>query len=130
MHWWQALILGMIEGLTEYLPVSSTGHLILGQRAMGIGEGEAADAYVTIIQVGAILAVIGLYIARFKQMAQGLLKRDEQGRRLAFNVLLAFAITGALGFLLEKKIKEHLFGLWPVTFAWFVGGLAILIFTQ
>ena len=59
MEFWQALILGLVEGLTEYLPVSSTGHLVVTQRLMGIGASEAANAYAVAIQAGAIAAVLG-----------------------------------------------------------------------
>ncbi len=127
----QALILGLVEGLTEYLPVSSTGHLLLTQRLMGIASSDAADAFAICIQAGAILAVLGLYRQRVGQMALGMLGRQEEGRRLALNILAAFIPAAALGFVLEKTIKKFLFGgeewgLWPVVAAWFVGGLAIL----
>ena len=127
----QALILGLVEGLTEYLPVSSTGHLLLTQRIMGIGSSEAADAFAICIQAGAILAVLGLYRVRVGHMVLGVLGRDEAGRKLAWNILAAFIPAAALGFVLEKTIKKYLFGgnewgLWPVVAAWFVGGAAIL----
>ena len=127
----QAFILGVVEGLTEYLPVSSTGHLLLTQRLMGIASSDAADAFAICIQAGAILAVLGLYRQRVGQMAMGLLGRNEPGRRLALNILAAFIPAAALGFILEKTIKKYLFGgsewgLWPVVAAWFVGGVAIL----
>jgi undecaprenyl-diphosphatase len=127
MEWWQAVILGLVEGLTEYLPVSSTGHLILAQRAMGIGGGETADAYAICIQAGAILAVLGLYAGRVKQMALGLAGRDPDGLRLLGNLAAGLAPAVVLGLLLEKTIKTVLFGLWPVAAAWGVGGAAILI---
>jgi len=128
----QALILGLVEGLTEYLPVSSTGHLLLAQRLMGIASSDAADAFAICIQAGAILAVLGLYRQRVGQMALGMLGRQEEGRRLALNILAAFIPAAGLGFVLEKTIKKFLFGgeawgLWPVVAAWFVGGLAILL---
>ena len=126
----QALILGVVEGLTEYLPVSSTGHLLLAQRLMGIASSEAADAFAICIQAGAILAVIGLYHRRVTDMTLGVLGRNEAGRKLAGHVLAAFIPAAALGFVLEKTIKKYLFGnewgLWPVVAAWFVGGVAIL----
>ncbi|EKD34147.1 MAG: hypothetical protein ACD_75C02451G0003, partial [uncultured bacterium] len=84
----QAMVLGIVEGLTEYLPVSSTGHLLLAERIMGIGESgslsandrerrkEAADAYAICIQAGAIIAVLGLYFRRINQMFRGLFGRN------------------------------------------------------
>jgi undecaprenyl-diphosphatase len=131
VDYFQALVLGLVEGLTEYLPVSSTGHLLLAQRLMGIGSSTASDAFAISIQGGAILAVLGLYRARVAQMMMGLLGRDQTGRHLLINLVVAFIPAAVLGLLLEKPIKKYLFGgdewgLWPVVAAWFVGGLAIL----
>lgn len=133
MDWWQAIVLGIVEGLTEYLPVSSTGHLILAQRAMGIEADEAANAYVICIQAGAILAVLGLYAARVKQMALGTLDaiglidaEDHEGFRLAAHVIAAFIPAAVLGTLLDDLIESYLFGLWTIVTAWLVGGVAIL----
>lgn len=130
MDWWQALILGVVEGLTEYLPVSSTGHLLLAQEWMGIPHDEAANAYAICIQAGAILAVLGLYWKHVRQMILGVLGRDPAGRRLAINVVAAFLPAVFAGLVLEKPIKHFLFGeawgLWPVIIAWFVGGVAII----
>ena len=127
----QALILGLVEGITEYLPVSSTGHLLLAQRLLGIPSSTAADAFAISIQGGAILAVLGLYRARVASMIRGVFGGDETGRRLALNLLAAFVPAAVLGLILEKVIKKYLFGgnewgLWPVVAAWFVGGVAIL----
>jgi undecaprenyl-diphosphatase len=131
VDYFQALVLGLVEGLTEYLPVSSTGHLLLAQRLMGIGSSTASDAFAISIQGGAILAVLGLYRARVAQMIMGLLGRDQTGRHLLINLIAAFIPAAVLGLLLEKPIKKYLFGgdewgLWPVVAAWLVGGLAIL----
>lgn len=136
MQWHDAIVLGLVEGLTEYLPVSSTGHLILARSLLGLadgpGEREAADAFVICIQAGAILAVVGLYFARVRQMVRGVLGRDTDGLRLALNILAAFAPAAVIGLLLEDVIKDRLFGegrlgLWPIVGAWFVGGAAILL---
>ena len=121
MDWWKALILGVVEGLTEYLPVSSTGHLLLTQRALGIPQSQSAD----------IVAVLGLYFSRVRQMFFGLVGRDAQGLRMAINVIAAFLPAAIIGLLLEKPIKKYLFGgeawgLWPIVAAWFFGGVAIL----
>ncbi|MBI1367951.1 MAG: undecaprenyl-diphosphate phosphatase [Planctomycetes bacterium] len=127
----QAIVLGIVEGLTEYLPVSSTGHLILAQRAMGIPDSEAAEAYAIVIQAGAILAVLGLYMGRVKQAMRGLVGRDKAGLNLAKNITVAFVPAAVIGLLLNKIIKEYLFGgdrwgLWPTIAAWGLGGAAIL----
>jgi undecaprenyl-diphosphatase len=130
MEWWQALVLGIVEGLTEYLPVSSTGHLLLVQRLMGIEQSELSDAFAICIQAGAIVAVLGLYFRRVRQMALGALGRDPAGFRLGLAILVAFMPAAVVGLLFEKPIKQYLFGaefgLWPVVIAWFVGGVAIL----
>jgi undecaprenyl-diphosphatase len=132
MDWWKALILGVVEGLTEYLPVSSTGHLLLTQRTLGIPQSESADAFAICIQVGAIVAVLGLYFSRVRQMVLGVVGRDAQGLQMATNVIAAFLPAAIIGLLLEKPIKKYLFGgeawgLWPIVAAWFFGGVAILV---
>jgi undecaprenyl-diphosphatase len=131
MSWWEALILGIVEGVTEYLPVSSTGHLLVVQAMLGIGARseeakQAADAYAICIQAGAILAVLGLYYRRVAQMVRGLLGRDDDGRRLVINILAGFLPAAVIGLLLNDLIKSYLFGPWPVVAAWFVGGALIL----
>ena len=131
MEWWKALILGIVEGVTEYLPVSSTGHLLLTQRALGIPQSESADAFAICIQAGAIIAVLGLYFSRVRQMALGVTGRDPQGLQMALNVIAAFLPAAFFGLLFEKPIKKYLFGgeawgLWPIVAAWFFGGVAIL----
>lgn len=131
MDWWQALILGIVEGVTEYLPVSSTGHLLLTQRLLGISHSESADAFAICIQAGAILAVLGLYFSRVRQMFMGVLGRNPAGWQLSLNILVAFSPAAICALLLEKTIKKYLFGgdvwgIWPIVAAWFVGGVAIL----
>jgi undecaprenyl-diphosphatase len=137
----QAIILGVVEGLTEYLPVSSTGHLLMAQRIMGIGEDStlstgaqenaktAADAYAICIQAGAIIAVLGLYFRRVLQMVQGLLGRNPAGFRMFINVLMGFLPAAVIGLLFNSLIKTYLFGPWPVVAAWLAGGVAILAVT-
>ena len=126
MNWWQSLIIGVVEGLTEYLPVSSTGHILLTQRALGLPESEASNAFAVVIQAGAILAVLGLYFQRSKAMALGLVGKNPEGLLLVRNILIAFFPAAVIGKLFDEKIEQHLLGLWPVTAAWFVGGVAIL----
>jgi len=131
MDWWQALILGIVEGLTEYLPVSSTGHLILASWVLGL-SGEtpeakrAIDSFNIVIQAGAIAAVLGLYRARVAQMCRGIIGRDEAGRRLAINLMIAFLPAAVLGPLLNDTISAALFKPWPVIGALFVGAWLML----
>jgi len=127
MHAWQALVLGIIEGITEFLPVSSTGHLLVAQRLLGIGASEAANAFVVAIQAGALLAVLALYARRLRQLLAGALGADADGRRLLLLLLLAFAPAAVAGLLFDERIEAVLFGPWPVVGAWIVGGLAILL---
>jgi undecaprenyl-diphosphatase len=127
MNWWQAILLGLVEGLTEYLPVSSTGHLILAQRLLAIPADRAAGAYAICIQAGAIMAVLGLYRQRVKGMLLGLMGRDRAGLLLAGKIAVAFLPAALTGFFLDAVIEEYLFGLWPIIGAWFFGGLALLL---
>lgn len=137
MTWWQAIILGVVEGLTEYLPVSSTGHLLIVQNLLGIGTGsasakEAADAFAICIQAGAIIAVLGLYWQRVKQGFRGMFglagigKGDEAGKRLFINLVVAFTPAAIIGVLLNDWIEDVLFHPWFTVLAWAVGGVAIL----
>jgi undecaprenyl-diphosphatase len=128
MDWLQAVIIGVVEGLTEYLPVSSTAHILLTQRALGIDQSDAANAYAVCVQAGAILAVLGIYFRRVVQMLRGLAGGDREGARLAANIVIAFLPAAILGLLLNEKIKEHLFHLWPICWAWLIGGIVILVF--
>ncbi len=127
MNWWQAFILGIVEGITEYLPVSSTGHLLLTQRMLGITADEAANAFAICIQAGAIVAVLGLYAPRVKQMLAGVAGKDVTGRRLALNLIIAFLPAAVLGLAFDDLIESYLFGLWPIVTAWFIGGLLIFL---
>lgn len=133
----EAAVLGIVEGVTEYLPVSSTGHLIVAQRWMGIGSGgdkakEVADAFAICIQAGAILAVLGLYRGRVLLIGRGVLGRDRVGRNLACCLLAGLIPAVIVGLTLEKTIKRVLFGgeswgLWPIVAAWIAGGVGILV---
>ena len=123
---WEALLLGLVEGLTEFLPVSSTGHLLLTQRVLGLARTPALDAFVVVIQVGAILAVLGLYRPRVAQLGRGLLGGDVAGRRLLLCLVLAFLPAALFALLVERPVERHLYGLWPITAAWALGGLLLL----
>src|SRR5512138_3384361 len=126
MDVWQAALLGLVEGITEYLPVSSTGHLILASSALGLDHPEqksALAAFEIVIQGGAILAVLGLYASRVAQMVRGAFGRDREGLRLLVHVGLAFVPAAVLGPLLDAVIEEQLFRPAPVLAALFAGGL-------
>ncbi len=121
-----AIVLGIVEGLTEYLPVSSTGHLILVSHVLG-ETGDAAKSFDIVIQLGAILAVLVHYRVLFAERLRGLFERDPIAIRLFTALLVAFLPAALVGFLLGKVIKAHLFGVLPVALALFVGGVMMVV---
>ena len=123
---WMAAILGVVEGLTEFLPVSSTGHLILTSHLLGLRD-EATKSFEVVIQLGAILAVVVHYRRLLGDRVSGLLRRDPDAIRLLSVLMAAFVPTAIAGLLLRKIIKKHLFGPWPVAFALIVGGLVMIV---
>ncbi|MCP3910016.1 MAG: undecaprenyl-diphosphate phosphatase [Actinomycetia bacterium] len=129
-----AIVLGLVEGLTEYLPVSSTGHLLVAQEILGLGGTEEADlaleTYAICIQAGAILAVVFLYWGRIRQMIDGVLGRSDEGRTVAMAVIVAFIPTAIIGLFIQGFVRDHLFGVGPIAAAWLVGGLGILGLTR
>lgn len=126
-----AALLGIVEGVTEFLPISSTGHLMVTQRLLDIGdtatEKAAADSYAIAIQSGAILAVLLLYRERILGIANGFVGRDPAGRRLGIVLAAATAPAVVIGLLLEDTIRDRLFGAGPIVAAWAVGGVVILV---
>ncbi len=129
MEWWQAAILGLVEGITEYLPVSSTGHLIIASSLLGLdtpAQKSAVDAFNIVIQGGAILAVLGLYRQRVAQMIAGLLGQNPAGLRLAIRILIAFFPAAILGVVLDEIIEKHLFHAGPVLAALLLGGVYMI----
>ncbi|MFO1303320.1 MAG: undecaprenyl-diphosphate phosphatase [Burkholderiales bacterium] len=119
-----ALLLGIVEGLTEFLPISSTGHLIVAGSLLGY-TGEQAKVFEIVIQSGAILAVCWEFRARLMQVLRGLF-RDPRANRFAINLIVAFMPAAVLGLLLGKYIKAALFAPVPVAVAFVAGALVIL----
>jgi undecaprenyl-diphosphatase len=121
-----ALLLGLIEGLTEFLPVSSTGHLILLGNWLGHSD-EASKTLDIVIQIGAVLAVVVYYRLRLWDLVKGCLRRDRASLQLGLAVAIAFLPAAMVGLLLHGIIKEHLFGPRPVGLALIVGGIVMLL---
>jgi undecaprenyl-diphosphatase len=121
----KAAILGLVEGITEFIPVSSTGHLILAGDWLNF-EGERAATFEIFIQLGAILAIVWLYRAKIIGVFKNATS-DRQARQLILNLIIAFLPAAIVGFLVHDWIKDHLFN--PVTVAWalLVGGIVILL---
>ena len=120
----KAALMGVVEGLTEFLPISSTGHLILVGSLLDF-TGETAKVFDIAIQTGAMFAVIWQYRVRLQATVSGL-GSDPVARRFALNVLIAFIPAVLLGLAFGKAVKEHLFHPVPVAMAFIVGGVIIL----
>ena len=120
----KALILGVVEGLTEFLPISSTGHLILAGDLLGFNDARG-KLFEVVIQSGAILAVVWEYRERILGVCRGL-GRERLANRLVLNLFIAFLPLAILGLLFKKSIEAHLFQPLPVAAAFIVGALIIL----
>jgi undecaprenyl-diphosphatase len=121
----KAAILGLVEGATEFIPVSSTGHLIVVSNWLGLVD-ERAKTFNIFIQLGAILAIVWLYRTRLaRSVAEA--RRDSTGRRLIINLLVAFLPAAIVGFLAHDWIKSRLFNPSVVALALMVGGIFILL---
>jgi len=120
----KAAVMGLVEGLTEFLPISSTGHLILVGSLLGL-DGEKDKVFDIAIQTGAILAVIIVYWQKISSTIKAL-PHSAAAQRFAFNVFIGFVPAVVLGLLLGKAIKAHLFTPWVVATTFIVGGFIIL----
>ena len=131
MHTWQAVILGLVEGITEYLPVSSTGHLEITADLLKLKttpeQAQAVNTFNIVVQGGAILAVLGLYFSRFIQMLRGVMGKDNAGFALLVNLVIAFLPAAIVGVVLNKHIEHYLFKPGPVVLAFIVGGVYMIV---
>src|SRR5882757_2265275 len=121
----RAVLLGIVEGVTEFLPVSSTGHLLLAERFFDLGEGNFWNSFSILIQLGAILAIVVLYFGKLWRVALGMFTNPDD-RRFVIGVLVAFLPAVVIGLLAGKYIKEILFNPWVVCFSLIVGGAVLL----
>jgi undecaprenyl-diphosphatase len=122
--YFQALVLGIVEGLTEFLPISSTGHLIIAGQLLGFND-DKAKVFDIVIQSGAMLAIVWEYRVRFTSVIARL-PSDPAARRFVVNLFVAFLPAAVLGLAFNKLIKDYLFFAVPVAMAFIVGGLVIL----
>lgn len=122
----RAVILGIVEGVTEFLPVSSTGHLLLVERFLGLDESGFWKSFAVLIQLGAILAILALYFARLWKIALGLFAGDPAARRFVIGVLVAFLPAAIIGAAAGGYVKTYLFNPWVVCFSLIVGGAILL----
>ena len=124
----KAAFLGVVEGLTEYVPVSSTGHLLLLQHFFGFGDEDFGNTFAVLIQLGAILALLSIYFTKLLAIAIGMFS-DPNARRFVLGVLVAFLPAGIIGALAHGFIKSVLFNPWIVCFTLIAGG-AVLIYVD
>jgi undecaprenyl-diphosphatase len=124
-EWLTAVVLGVVEGLTEFLPVSSTAHLLLSEKLLGL-SGPVWESFTVLIQLGAILAVVALYFERLWKVAVTL--NDPNSRRFALSVLVAFLPAAVVGFALKKVITGGFFeNTALICWALLIGGVVLLV---
>ena len=121
----KAFVLGVVEGLTEFLPVSSTGHLLLIEHFFGFDDDAFGKTFVVLIQLGAILAILSIYFERLWHIAMGMFS-DPAARRFVIGVLIAFLPAAIIGAAAHGFIKGVLFNVWIVCFTLIVGGAILL----
>ena len=126
MTWLHALLLGVLEGLTEFLPVSSTGHLYLLGEYLGHTD-EASKALDVVMQLGAVFAVVIFYRARLVALLRGVLARDPASLRLLVALAAGFFPAAVVGLAFHKKIKSVLMAPLPVAGALIVGGVVMIV---
>ena len=123
---WKTVVIGLVEGLTEFLPVSSTGHIILAEEVLHF-EGPPGKVFDIVIQLGAILAVCLLYRIKIWSTVTGVVRREPQAIRFAAAVIVAFLPAAVIGVIAHNYIKSVLFNPFVVSVALIVGGFAILV---
>jgi undecaprenyl-diphosphatase len=121
----KAMLLGLVEGLTEFIPVSSTGHLLLMQRFFGFDDDEFGKTFAVLIQLGAILAILSIYFIRLWKIFIGMFT-DPGARRFVLGILLAFLPAAIVGAAAHSFIKGVLFNPWVVCFTLIAGGAVLL----
>jgi undecaprenyl-diphosphatase len=126
MALWIAVLLGVVEGLTEFLPVSSTGHLIVVDQLLG-GAAEGHPSFDIVIQLGAVLAVLLHYRSLLWERASGVLRKDPVAIRLFVALFIAFLPVAIVGLLVRRAVKDLLFGLQPVAIALVTGGIVMVV---
>ncbi len=117
----KALVLGIVEGLTEFLPVSSTGHILLVQHFFGFGDDTFGKSFAILIQLGAILALLSIYFHRLWKLFLGMFNNWED-QRFVIGILLAFLPAAVIGALALGFIKSVLFNVWIVCTMFIIGG--------
>lgn len=123
-----ATVLGIVEGITEFLPISSTGHMILVARWLGLPENDpGVKAFEVVIQTGALLAVFGIYLSRIRTMIRGIMGVERAGLDLFIQLIVACMPALIVGKLAGDWIKEQLFGTNPVLIALVVGGIMMIV---
>src|SRR3954470_18472763 len=121
----KAIVLGIVEGLTEFVPVSSTGHLLLVQRFFGFADEDFGKTFAVLIQFGAILALLSIYFVRLWKLALGFFT-DPAARRFVIGILLAFLPAAVVGAIAHDFIKSVLFNEWLICFTLIAGGAVLL----